>query len=123
MEQPEGIYVVLLSAFRDGKVDRSAMRHMVEHFIAARVHGLVVLGSKPWETYPQWRDAGGYYKYLWWGVSMPDGHYSFMADGKYGQFIYVDPARRVVIVRTAAKDGISSLMWKQVFEYIAEHAG
>lgn len=45
MEQPAGIYVVLLAAFRDGKVDRAAMRHMVEHFITEGVHGLVVLGS------------------------------------------------------------------------------
>ncbi|MFZ0890615.1 MAG: dihydrodipicolinate synthase family protein [Candidatus Binataceae bacterium] len=45
MEQLEGVYVVLLSAFRDGNVDRTAMRHMVEHFITEGVSGLVVLGS------------------------------------------------------------------------------
>jgi 4-hydroxy-tetrahydrodipicolinate synthase len=45
MQQLEGIYVVLLSPFRAGDVDQAAMRHMVEHFISAGVHGLVVLGS------------------------------------------------------------------------------
>ncbi len=24
---------------------------------------------RPWETYPQWAEAGGYYKYFWWGNS------------------------------------------------------
>jgi 4-hydroxy-tetrahydrodipicolinate synthase len=45
MQRLQGVYVVLLSAFREGNVDQAAMRHMVEHFIAAGVHGLVVLGS------------------------------------------------------------------------------
>ena len=45
MKTREGIFVVMLSAFRDGGVDENAMRHMTDHFIAEEAHGLVVLGS------------------------------------------------------------------------------
>jgi 4-hydroxy-tetrahydrodipicolinate synthase len=45
MKTREGIFVVMLSALRDGKIDDNAMRHMTDHFIAEGAHGLVVLGS------------------------------------------------------------------------------
>ncbi len=45
MKRLEGIFVVMLSPFRNGKVDLAAMRHMVDHFVGAGVQGLVVLGS------------------------------------------------------------------------------
>jgi 4-hydroxy-tetrahydrodipicolinate synthase len=45
MTEFEGIFVVTLSPFRDGRVDEPAARHMVDHFVDAGVQGLVVLGS------------------------------------------------------------------------------
>jgi 4-hydroxy-tetrahydrodipicolinate synthase len=45
MKTLEGIFVVMMSPFRDEAVDEHAMRSMVNHFIDAGVHGLVVLGS------------------------------------------------------------------------------
>lgn len=45
MSEFEGIFVVTLSPFRDGRVDERAVRHMVDHFVDAGVQGLVVLGS------------------------------------------------------------------------------
>jgi 4-hydroxy-tetrahydrodipicolinate synthase len=45
MTEFEGIFVVMLSPFRDGRVDDPAARHMVDHFVDAGVQGLVVLGS------------------------------------------------------------------------------
>lgn len=45
MKTLEGIFVVMMSPFRDKAVDERAMRHMVNHFIDTGVHGLVVLGS------------------------------------------------------------------------------
>jgi 4-hydroxy-tetrahydrodipicolinate synthase len=45
MKTREGIFVVMMSAFRDGSVDENAMRHMTDHFVAEGAHGLVVLGS------------------------------------------------------------------------------
>lgn len=40
------------------------------------------------------------YGYLWWVPEKVDGPYS--AIGIYNQFIYVDPARDLVIVKTSA---------------------
>lgn len=45
MKKFEGIFVVMMSALKDDGVDEGAMRHMVDHFVDAGVHGLVVLGS------------------------------------------------------------------------------
>ncbi len=73
---------------------------------------------RPWETYPQWADAGGYYKYFWWGNSR-GADYSFEAIGRWGQFIFVAPRANVVIVRTAGDFGLGIEQWPQVFQYIA----
>jgi len=45
MKKLEGIFVVMLSPFKNGLVDEDAVRHMVDHFIDQGAHGLVVLGS------------------------------------------------------------------------------
>lgn len=45
MKKLEGIFVVMMSPLDDEVIDEHAMRHMVDHFIDAGVHGLVVLGS------------------------------------------------------------------------------
>src|SRR5208282_5124796 len=74
---------------------------------------------RPWETYPQWADAGGYYKYFWWGNSIGTNDYSFEAIGRWGQFIFVAPRANVVIVRTAGDFGLGLEQWPQVFQYIA----
>jgi CubicO group peptidase (beta-lactamase class C family) len=73
-----------------------------------------------WETFSRWQDGGGYYKYLWWGVSQGKSDYSYMGIGTYGQFIFVSPKAKVVIVRTADKDGIDPPYWREVFQHIAE---
>ena len=75
---------------------------------------------RPWETFSQWQDKGGYYKYYWWGVSNGNDDYSYMGIGTYGQFIFVSPKTKVVIVRTADKDGIEPPEWREVFQNIAE---
>ena len=75
---------------------------------------------RPWETFSRWQDKGGYYKYFWWGVSRSDADYYYMGIGTYGQFIFVSPKTRVVIVRTADEDGIEPRQWREVFENIAE---
>ena len=40
--------------------------------------------------------------------------------GTYGQFIFVSPRTKVVIVRTADEDGIDPPYWREVFQYIAD---
>ncbi|MGC2493482.1 serine hydrolase domain-containing protein [Candidatus Binatus sp.] len=76
---------------------------------------------RPWETFSRWQDNGGYYKYLWWGVSQGKSDYSYIGIGTYGQFIFVSPKTKVVIVRTADKDGIDPPYWREVFQHIADH--
>jgi CubicO group peptidase (beta-lactamase class C family) len=76
---------------------------------------------RPWETFSRWQDNGGYYKYLWWGISQGKSDYSYMGIGTYGQFIFVSPKTKVVIVRTADKDGIDPPYWREIFQYIADH--
>ena len=44
-------------------------------------------------------------------------------DRHWGQFIFVFPKQRMVIVRTARNWGLDPTSWPQVVEYIADHAG
>jgi CubicO group peptidase (beta-lactamase class C family) len=39
-----------------------------------------------------------YYAYMWWGFARPDGSYDYTAAGDKGQYIYVSPAHRLVLV-------------------------
>lgn len=45
MKALKGIFVVMMSALKDDGIDENAMRTMVDHFVDAGAHGLVVLGS------------------------------------------------------------------------------
>ncbi len=75
-----------------------------------------------WQRGQVWRDAGGYYKYLWWGRMRPDGSYSYMArGGMYEQWLYVSPSDDVVIVRFAAEsaDATEPYSWPDIFQSIA----
>lgn len=54
------------------------------------------------------------YQYQWW---LPSGDGDFMAQGILGQFIFVDPARELVIVRLGKKYG--GVGWSNVFRSIA----
>jgi CubicO group peptidase (beta-lactamase class C family) len=74
---------------------------------------------RPWRTSSAWKQANGYYGYLWWGRVLSDGSYAYQAWGDRGQFIYVAPKDRVVIVRTGVLDGgLDS--WPDVFQSIAD---
>jgi len=49
-------------------------------------------------TFPGWRTADGYtHRHLWWFPEGSEGDY--YAYGHNGQFVYVNPASRVVIVK------------------------
>jgi CubicO group peptidase (beta-lactamase class C family) len=74
---------------------------------------------RPWETYGASAEAGGYYKYFWWGEVAASGEYVYSAIGRWGQFIFVAPKANVVIVRTGGSFGVDQLKWLQVFRYIA----
>ena len=76
--------------------------------------------NRPWPTSSPWKAANGYYKYLWWGQTRPDGSYVYMARGNLQQqWIYVSPSDRVVIVRFGRVDG-SADWWPDVFQSVIE---
>jgi CubicO group peptidase (beta-lactamase class C family) len=56
-----------------------------------------------------------YYGYMWWGFARDDGNYDFAAEGDKGQYIYVSPAKRLVIVRNGIDYGIPSAQWLALF--------
>lgn len=51
------------------------------------------------------KDTRLYYKYGWWGLKTSNGNYDFLAIGMLGQFIYVCPQKRIIIVRNGSKWG------------------
>jgi CubicO group peptidase (beta-lactamase class C family) len=78
---------------------------------------------RPWRRGAPWKQASGYYGYLWWGQIRPDGSYVYMARGGHNvgqlQWIYVSPKDRVVIVQYGLVDG-SVDSWPDVFQTIAD---
>jgi CubicO group peptidase (beta-lactamase class C family) len=64
---------------------------------------------RSWKDDPSWPQAGGYYKYGWWGLNNPDGTYDYLAWGKQGQHIYVSPSTNTVVVRLGG--GEDSDLW------------
>ena len=61
-----------------------------------------------------------YYGFLWWGLARPDGTYAFAAEGDKGQFIYVSPAHKLVIVRFGTQYGLPSRTWVELFTRFAD---
>jgi len=63
-------------------------------------------------------DLNGYYKYMWYGFFQGDGAFDFAAVGDHGQFIYVSPAKRLIIVRNGYEygEGMSWHDWVAYFK-------
>jgi CubicO group peptidase (beta-lactamase class C family) len=72
---------------------------------------------RPFLSYQDWKQAGGYYKYMWWGKPTPDGGYYYTARGHLGQRIAVFPEDRTIIVRFGRNDG--GVDWDDVIETVA----
>jgi CubicO group peptidase (beta-lactamase class C family) len=72
---------------------------------------------RPFLSYQDWKTAGGYYKYMWWGMPTSDGGYHYTARGRLGQRIAVFPKDRLIIVRFGLEDGVDS--WDDVIETVA----
>lgn len=58
-----------------------------------------------------------YYKYFWWGLYCADQGYDYFAWGNLGQFIYVSPARNLIIVRNGERYGLEGegIEWAEIF--------
>jgi CubicO group peptidase (beta-lactamase class C family) len=66
-----------------------------------------------------YRDLEGYYKYMWYGFFRGEEGYDFMAEGDRGQFIYVSPHKRLIIVRNGLNWGMDSGTWIKAFQEFA----
>ena len=74
---------------------------------------------RDWLRATPWKDANGYYKYMWWGKLRPDGSYAYMARGGSCQFIAVFPTEHAVVVRFGLDEGgLSPDAWFDVFERV-----
>ena len=63
--------------------------------------------------------SAGYYQYGWWIMS--NRYKDFRAEGILGQFIYINPVKRVIIVRLGEnRGGLTWKEWKEVFTDLAE---
>jgi CubicO group peptidase (beta-lactamase class C family) len=75
--------------------------------------------ARPWLSHQDWKNADGYYKYMWWGVPRDGGGYAYAAHGHLGQLIAVFPEERVVVVRFGKTDGpVDS--WDEVAMAVAD---
>ena len=74
---------------------------------------------RTWEVWQHWPDLGGYYKYHWWGLKLPDGGYDYMARGKFQQIVYVAPRRNAVVVRFG-EDPDPGVSWPLVIRAIVD---
>jgi CubicO group peptidase (beta-lactamase class C family) len=61
--------------------------------------------ARPWISAQSWKNAGGYYKYQWWGIPLKTGGYAYAAHGHLGQLIAVFPQDHVIVVRFGISDG------------------
>jgi CubicO group peptidase (beta-lactamase class C family) len=68
-------------------------------------------------VFPQWKEAGGYYGYHWWGMNNADGSYDYMASGNLGQIIYISPAKNAVVVRLGS-EADPNVSWANVVHAI-----
>ncbi|MEE8407403.1 MAG: serine hydrolase [Acidimicrobiia bacterium] len=68
-------------------------------------------------------DGNGYYKYMWYGKLREGQPPDIAAEGDHGQFIYMSPANRVIIVRNGTGYGIASSEWIDAFYRAASDLG
>lgn len=59
---------------------------------------------------------------LWWGIQMANDDYGYMASGDLGQFIFVHPEKRIIIVRNGEDYGILFGAWFEMFMAAAQQA-
>jgi CubicO group peptidase (beta-lactamase class C family) len=64
-------------------------------------------------------ELDGYYKYMWYGFFRGEEGYDFMAEGDRGQFIFVAPDKRMIIIRNGLDWGMSSEAWTKGFQQFA----
>ena len=63
---------------------------------------------------------GGYYKYLWYGYFREGDDFDFTAEGDHGQYIYISPSKKLIIVRNGTAYGeLGNEDWLRLFHQFA----
>jgi CubicO group peptidase (beta-lactamase class C family) len=57
----------------------------------------------------------------WWRIRLPDGGYAFSAVGNHGQYVFVAPAERLIVVRLGERYGMRTFAWFEAFVALAEN--
>jgi CubicO group peptidase (beta-lactamase class C family) len=81
-------------------------------------------GGEPTAYYPESMDQPYgtiSHRMYWWHVVRPGGDDAYAALGNHGQFVFVAPADRLVIVRNGERYGIPSFDWFEVFTTLADN--
>jgi len=60
------------------------------------------------------------YQYMWYSIKNDKGGHDYFAAGKYGQYLYISPENKVVIVRTGITGGNID-WWPDVLKQIASN--
>lgn len=60
-------------------------------------------------------NGGGYYSYFWWGMKRIGSMNDFFGIGNKGQYLYVCPNKKLIIVRHGIAYGIPAMRWARVF--------
>jgi CubicO group peptidase (beta-lactamase class C family) len=71
------------------------------------------------------KDAPIYYGFMWWGEKCNPASQDYLATGNLGQYIYVSPAKNLIIVRNGDKYGVDSkgeewVVWAELFCHFAK---
>jgi CubicO group peptidase (beta-lactamase class C family) len=93
-----------------------------EAWVAESTQPETLTGSDYSTYYPDYFSSmpgRGYYKYMWWGMEREDGSYDYSAEGDKGQFIYISPHKKLVIVRNGVNYGIPAHDWLNLFYQFA----
>ena len=61
----------------------------------------------------------GYYSLGWWGYPRVDGNYDFYGQGALGQFLYISPRKKVIIVRHGTGWG-GVYWWPSIFRRMVD---
>ncbi|MCU0845522.1 MAG: beta-lactamase family protein [Spirochaetes bacterium] len=74
---------------------------------------------REWLNHQKYREYGAFYKYWWWGVHRAHGRYDSMAIGHLGQYIFIRPDKKIIIVRNGIDRGGVD-WWPEIFQRVAD---
>jgi CubicO group peptidase (beta-lactamase class C family) len=67
--------------------------------------------------------SGGYYQYMWYGLTRENGADDFYAAGNKGQLIYISPQANLIIIRNGESYGpnLDHFEWIEIFYDFSTH--